>query len=262
MAAPETAEAPFVPGPEVERHCRELLAAYVPKLVGPDRVEPHIAELLDLTGGFVDRFNYFAPRMPDDAKARLLISGCACGSEMIVARRYGFQEVHGTEVVPELVSICNQRLEGAEGFSASLYDGAQLPYPDHHFTSVVSGHIIEHTPSPRAYLHEHLRVLRPGGWFFLEFPNRFHRRELHTGVPSVEYLPGPLRAGVLRWLSSPLGPCSTAVRQHYEAIRNTLQPISIGKVRRWLRSAKGHPARLVHSYAPAPGYVRMLLYRT
>lgn len=261
MSSSDSVVRPFVPEPGVEGRCRDLLAVYATQLVAPDRVEEHIEELLDLKGGFVDRFNYFVPRMPDDAKERLLISGCACGSEMIVARRYGFREIHGTEVAPELVEICTERTRGAEGFRATLYEGARLPYADHYFTSVVSGHIIEHTRSPRAYLLEHLRVLRPGGWLFLEFPNRFHWRELHTGVASVEFLPAPLRVLMLRWLASRLSPCAKESRHHYHVIRNTLQPISIGKVRRWLRSARRHPSRLVHHYAPAPGYVRMLIHR-
>ena len=66
---------------------------------------------------------------------------------MIIARQFGFQEIVGTEIVPDYVEITNQRLRGQEGFGMLAYDGKRLPFPNEAFTCVVSGHIIEHTSS-------------------------------------------------------------------------------------------------------------------
>ena len=251
----------FSPTVEAETACLKLLREYAPALTRPENVEAHIQELLDLDSGIASRFEYCTPRMPAAARKKLLVSGCACGSEMIIARRYGFREIHGTEVVSDLIRICQQRFEGSEGLFPVEYDGTTLPYPDESFSSIASGHIIEHTPDPEAYLQEHLRVLERDGWMFLEFPDRYHRYELHTGVRSVEFLPSPLRDIALRFLASRMSPASRDHRHHYQVIRTTLKPISVRLIKRWISRAPGLRARVMHSYSPAPGYARLLIKR-
>jgi SAM-dependent methyltransferase len=197
--------------------------------------------------------------MPESARRRLLVSGCAAGSEMIIARRFGFQEILGTEVVQEYVEITNRRVVGQHGFCALMYDGHNLPFANDTFTSIVSGHIIEHTPSPYSYLKEHIRVLAPGGFMFLEFPNRYHRIELHTGLPSLEYLPAPLRSLGLRLLASRFSPLTPDRRRSYDAIRRTLQPVSVWQISSYLMRMPFRSPRIAHHYSPAPGYTRMLI---
>lgn len=229
--------------------------------VGQSSVDANVDQLFSLESGMSDRFNYFAPRMPESTRRRLLISGCAAGSEMIVARKYGFQEVIGTEVVQEYVEITRQRLLGQDGFDVFLYDGKNLPFASDAFTAIVSGHIIEHTPSPYHYLKEHMRVLAPGGFLFLEFPNRYYHIELHTGLPSLEYLPRPLRSIGLRYCASRFSIISADKRKRYRDILETLQPVSVWQIKKYLRRLVYPNACVIHHYAPLPGYTRMLILK-
>ncbi len=121
--------------------------------------------------------------------SKVLVSGMSAGSEMLAARKYGCGEIYGTEVDPFFMEFCQRRFEGITGMHPFLYKGDSLPWEDRSFDLVISGHIIEHTSNPFLYLKEHLRVLRDGGFFFIEFPTRFHRKELHTSLPSLEWLP-------------------------------------------------------------------------
>ena len=73
----------------------------------------------------------------------------------------------------------------------SHYEGTFLPYDDAQFFVVASGHVIEHTNDPFIYLSECMRVLRVGGYLSLEFPNRYHHTELHTGLPSFRMASAP-----------------------------------------------------------------------
>jgi SAM-dependent methyltransferase len=250
----------FVPDPQNEAACRARLIEYLTR-VGQIPVERNVEELFSLESGMSDRFNYFTPRMPKSARRRLLVSGCAAGSEMIIARSYGFQEVIGTEVVKEYVDITRQRLRAQDGFDVFLYDGENLPFASESFTAVVSGHIIEHTPSPYHYLKEHMRVLGPGGVAFLEFPNRYHPIELHTGLPSLEYLPRPLRALGLRYCASKFSLFEESKRKRYNDILQTLQPVSVWQIRAYLLRMGYETAKVVHNYAPVPGYTRMLILK-
>jgi SAM-dependent methyltransferase len=248
----------FVVSADREKRCEARLREYLTR-VGQKPVEQELFELFSLTSGVSDRFDYFVPRLPAGARRTLLISGCPAGAEMIIARRYGFQRIIGTEVVPEYVEITAERLAGQAGFGAVLYDGRNLPFPDETFTTIVSGHIIEHTPSPYEYLREHMRVLAPGGYLFLEFPGRYHRTELHTGLPSLEYLPRPLRSMGLRFRASRFSHYSADERRRFEEIRQMLRPISVWQVRLFLFRMGYQSSRIVHHYSPAPGFTRMLI---
>jgi hypothetical protein len=92
-------------------------------------IEKNIDELLDLTAGFVGRFDFFVPFLPEKAFSRILISGCAIGSEHIVAQRFGFKEAYGTEVSQELVEIAKLRLSSNPSAHVDHYSGSRLPYP-------------------------------------------------------------------------------------------------------------------------------------
>jgi SAM-dependent methyltransferase len=226
---------------------------------GRRNLEKNLEELLTTTGGFVERFQWFVPYVETPQMERMLVSGCAVGSELLVARRFGFSEVHGTEVVPLYVELANARLRHDGRCHAVLYDGKDLPYPQGFLTMVYSGHIIEHTRSPWRYLREHFRVLRPGGYFFLEFPERYHAVELHTATRSFEWLPLPLRNACLRFMASPLSGVSDENRRRYATVRKGLRPVSVWQIRLYSRFLGSRTAKLVALQRPAPGFVRMLM---
>jgi SAM-dependent methyltransferase len=206
-----------------------------------------------------DRFETLKPFLRPGPGSRVLVSGMSAGSEMLAALRFGFGEVHGTEVDPFYLELCRKRFGADQRLRSHLYDGAGLSFENAWFDAVVSGHIIEHTRDPFAYLREHLRVLKPGGLLLLEFPTRFHRRELHTQLPSFEWLPRAVRNAFLRVLASRRSPLEPGVKQRYRAIFETgLQQVSTVQVRFWARRS-GFPAELIHRVTPSPGVVRCVL---
>jgi SAM-dependent methyltransferase len=188
-----------------------------------------------------------------------LVSGCAVGSESIAAKSAGFSEVYGVEISPEYVEIAKQRCAGAPGYYFDLYDGNKLPYAEAKFSIIFSGHIIEHTPNPATYLAELLRVLKKGGWIFMEFPTRYHWRELHTREISGEWLPEPFRTLVYRALTSRYSPLAPARKKNYAAIAQTLKPISVWQIRHYLRECGCGSSKIVAPYQPLPGFQRLLI---
>ncbi|MGC4090962.1 MAG: methyltransferase domain-containing protein [Polyangiaceae bacterium] len=92
--------------------------------------------------------------------------------------------------------------------------GAPLPYADGSFDLVVSMDVVEHVPNPAPWLHEALRVVRPGGTLFLTTPNygslslrvleptvleliarlqHFSRKDLHPSKMNADRLTSLLR---------------------------------------------------------------------
>ena len=247
---------PFTPMAGQELECVNRLRDHLLKN-GQPSPESNLASLLDPDAG---RFEYFNRYLPTEAFGRLLVSGCAVGSEMILARNlFGFKEVCGSDVNGSLIDLAQRRLKGQAGFSAILYDGKTLPYRDSTFSAVVSAHVIEHTASPLRYFLEQLRVLAAGGFLFLEFPNRYHTTELHTGLPSLEWLPWPLRNWGLRFKASRYSTASALERVHYDEVRRELRPVSVWQARLWLRLFS--LGRIVHHYDPAPGYSRIVIQK-
>ncbi len=183
------------------------------------------------------------------------------GSEMIMARQFGFGKVYGVEVEQILLDATKIRLTQFTDMYPLLYDGKSLPYEDGQFNVVASGHVVEHTGDPRYYLQEVLRVLAPGGYLYLEFPHRYYYVELHTQLPSFEWLPWKLRDAVLRILSSKNSPLREEAKSRYLSIVTTnLQQISLGGVMRMIRTT-GYSAKLMGRTHPAPGILSSVIRR-
>lgn len=193
--------------------------------------------------------------------SKILLSGMAVGSEMIAAKNYGFGEVYGVEVEPLYVEICQKRFTQLEKIYPSLYDGLHLPFADSTFDIIISGHIIEHTESPFEYLKENFRVLKTGGYLFLEYPTRYHHKELHTNLPSLEWLPKFLRYLIIKIVTSKLSPLAENVKNRYQMILKTsLKPISFWQIQTWLLQSNYHP-RLIYQSKPYPGIVRCIFQK-
>ncbi|MBW1878765.1 MAG: class I SAM-dependent methyltransferase [Deltaproteobacteria bacterium] len=52
--------------------------------------------------------------------------------------------------------------------------GEAIPYEDATFDGVFSDNVLEHLEEPDKVFREVARVLKPGGWFVVKTPNRFH----------------------------------------------------------------------------------------
>ena len=63
-------------------------------------------------------------------------------------------------------------LDLPDGVSFEVQDALDLTFDDESFDCVISLEVIEHVPNEDRFLHEGLRVLRPGGKLIFTTPNR------------------------------------------------------------------------------------------
>lgn len=224
---------------------------------GQSNVKENLENLLISNKGYIDRFKFFTPYISPDYFDSILISGCAVGSELIVAKNFGYQTMYGVDIDSKLIEIAKKRLTKKE-FKLMSYDGANLNIPSESISTVYSGHVIEHTADPENYFKECLRVIRNGGFFFLEFPNRYHWEELHTRTISFEWLPFEIRRIILLSLEQYYLNINFKLSCLFRDVRTTLRQISIGSIKKYISNQKRR-VEIINVSRPTPGYVRMIM---
>ena len=130
---------------------------------------------------------------------RMLDVGCGRGDMIGWLQRWG-ADVYGTEVSP---AAC--RVAGSLVGPHRISDGelADANYPSASFDCITLWHVLEHVSRPDLLLHEVARVMRPGGFVYIEVPNaagwsarRFRGRWLAYDIPKhlFHFTPGTLKA--------------------------------------------------------------------
>lgn len=81
--------------------------------------------------------------------------------------------------------VASRKLFAANGLDPERIvnaTGESLPFPNSSFDVIYSANVLEHTQDPEQVLREALRVLRPGGHLYMEFPNYLSYFEGHYMV--------------------------------------------------------------------------------
>ncbi|GMW00631.1 MAG: hypothetical protein AMXMBFR84_17680 [Candidatus Hydrogenedentota bacterium] len=194
--------------------------------------------------------------LSQETQLRVLDAGCGTGDSLL---RLGENvEKHGIDAAIEALSYC--RLSHLYNTCrASVLD---LPYPDSCFDVVINLDVIYHrnVPDPEVALKEMLRVLRPGGYAFINVPayewlrsshdehiqtaRRFTRRSLVElldragfAVVRVSYwntLLFPAAAAIRVWRKADPKPASD-VAELPGAITNHVCGLALALERGWLR---------------------------
>lgn len=93
----------------------------------------------------------------------LLDVGCGTGQFLIFAKRLGWTDLTGIELVPEVASRA-RNLSGAVIYTSDLLTTS---LPAESFSGIVLWDIIEHLNNVQAVLQETFRLLKPGGVIFI-----------------------------------------------------------------------------------------------
>lgn len=135
----------------------------------------------------------FKRRIGDPKDKKIIDVGSGSGGVSIAFSQAGAL-VSGVDIEKELYEISKAH---AESYGVRpdfhLYDGIKLPFENNTFDYGISVSVLEHTDDPISYLKEILRVLKPGGFLYLGFPNKLAPVETHTQILFLTYLPAFLR---------------------------------------------------------------------
>lgn len=125
----------------------------------------------------------------------VLDMGCGASGKSLYYVSQGARSVTGVDVV-------SHYKQEAEDFAASLGyqdrfrfvlgDATRLDFPDSSFDTVIMNDFMEHVSDPEGALLEAIRLLKPGGRLFVNFPPYYHPTGAHLsdviGIPWVHML--------------------------------------------------------------------------
>ncbi len=168
------------------------------------------------------------------AGKRLLDVGFGGGEYALAFAKAG-AKVCGLEVNPVLLKIAEAHLK-EEGAHATLrvYDGNVFPFENDFFDHAFSVSVLDHVSDARLLLREVSRVLKPGGKFYLAFPNRWRPIEAHTGILFLSYLPRRVAENLMKRLWK----------------RNAVEELNLHFLSYWSlkRMLRGTPLHVMYEY--------------
>jgi len=100
---------------------------------------------------------------------RLLDIGCGTGMFLKAMQRYQGWELYGIEPVLAVANIARDQ-HHLEIFPGTLLESK---FPDNFFSVVTLWDVLEHVSDPSDSLKEILRILKPGGWVFIQTPDPY-----------------------------------------------------------------------------------------
>ena len=91
---------------------------------------------------------------------RILDLGCGNGRALAFALSHGAKAVAGVDIAEKMIDEANKKLPDGDFLVAPMYD---LPWPDNHFSHILSVEAIYYLSDPTAGFREMRRVLCPEG---------------------------------------------------------------------------------------------------
>ncbi len=131
-----------------------------------------------------------SPQMMFEGK-EVLDCGCGEGGKTVYYAQFGVKRIVGIDILPqyEALSRAFAAKKGCAVFDFQAADAAALPFPDSSFDTIIMNDFVEHVGNPEAALEEALRVLKPGGRIYTNFPPYNHPFGAHLsdaiGIPWV-----------------------------------------------------------------------------
>ncbi|MHC4166390.1 MAG: class I SAM-dependent methyltransferase [Planctomycetota bacterium] len=107
---------------------------------------------------------------------RVLEIGCGIGSVVFKLSEQGY-DVVGTDISGEAISY---GLKKYENIRLEVQPAEALPYEDESFDVVLSFDLFEHIAATNTHLSEVRRVLRGGGYYLFQTPNKYSNAVYET----------------------------------------------------------------------------------
>lgn len=174
-------------------------------------------------------FNDFVSTVGDPRSKKVLDIGFGNGimaGEFIKAGAL----VYGLETEEDLVKMSGNP-------NLYLYDGRKFPFDRDSFDYAYSTSVLEHMSYPEEVIKEIGRTLKPGGKFYLSFPNKYAPKETHTGLWFISWLPRFKSSRLEDWNLHFISYFSLKKMAKKAGLRIVYDTHSYSRIKRWIKKA-------------------------
>jgi SAM-dependent methyltransferase len=113
---------------------------------------------------------------------QVLDMGCGAAGKSLYYCSLGAEKVTGVEIVAHYEQEANAlaaELGFADRFQFVCASAFELPFPDSSFDTIIMNDFMEHVSDPARTLKEALRLIRPAGAIYINFPPYYHPTGAH-----------------------------------------------------------------------------------
>lgn len=124
------------------------------------------------------------------AGKNVLDMGCGAAGKSLYYVSLGAAMVTGVEIVAHYQQEAEdfaRRLGYEDRFRFVCASAFELPFPDGSFDTIIMNDFVEHVSQPERAITEALRLLKPGGRIYMNFPPYYHPTGAH--MSDVIYMP-------------------------------------------------------------------------
>lgn len=115
-------------------------------------------------------FEFFMEQeVPTDSS--ILEIGCNIGTLAHMLHSAGYSNLHAIDITSSAIALGKEQYKEIFEF-IDVFDGHKLPFRDESFDVVVSFDVIEHIPDVDEHFQEVRRVLKKGGRYIYQTPNK------------------------------------------------------------------------------------------
>ncbi len=112
----------------------------------------------------------------------VLDMGCGAAGKSLYYVSLGAKHVTGVDIVEHYraeAEAMAEKLGFSDRFTFVLGSAYEMPFEDQCFDTVIMNDFMEHVDNPAAALREAMRLVRPGGRIFINFPPYYHPTGAH-----------------------------------------------------------------------------------
>ncbi|MCL2873734.1 MAG: class I SAM-dependent methyltransferase [Defluviitaleaceae bacterium] len=145
-----------------------------------------------------DTIAFFRPFVSVDemfARKTVLDLGCGAAGKTLFYASQGVEKIYGVEILNKYHAEADSlaiKMNLDHLFEFVCADATDLPFKDNSIDTVIMNDSFEHIPDPEKALKEALRVLKPKGRVYINFPPYYHPFGAHLsdaiGIPWVHML--------------------------------------------------------------------------
>lgn len=108
---------------------------------------------------------------------KVLDMGCGAAGKSLYYVKCGADHVTGVDIVThykEESEVMAKKLGYADKFTFICASAYELPFPDNSFDTIIMNDFMEHVDDPEKALLESIRLIKPGGRVYINFPPYYH----------------------------------------------------------------------------------------